>query len=65
VGPDTIRRWQDRGLIAPRNQRVQAGRTNGVTSKSSGKHDLGGFPPMVEVWLPATRIGPAEDPSVD
>ena len=65
VGPDTIRRWQDRGLIAPRSQRVQAVRPNGVTSDSSGKHDLGGFPPMVEVWLPAIKVGAAEDPSVD
>jgi hypothetical protein len=65
VSPDTIRRWQDRGLIALRNQRVQPVRPNGVTSKSSGKRELGGFPPVVEVWLPATRVGPAEDRSVD
>lgn len=65
VSPYTIRRWQDRGLIAPRNQRVQAVRPNGVTSKSSGQRELGWLPPVVEVWLPAIKVGPAEDPSVD
>lgn len=28
VGPDTIRRWQDRGLIGPRNSPAQAVRPN-------------------------------------
>ncbi len=65
VGPDTIRHWQDRGLIGPRNSSAQAVRPNVVTSKTSGRQDLGAFPPIVEVWLRATKVEPAEEPSVD
>lgn len=65
VGPDTIRRWQDCGLIEPRNSPTQAVRPNVVTGKTSGRKDLGAFPPIVEVWLRATKVEPAEEPSVD
>ena len=65
MGLDTIRRWQDRGLIGPRNSPAQAVRHNVVTSGTSGKRDLGAFPPILEVWLPATEVEPAEEPSVD
>jgi hypothetical protein len=65
VGPDKIRRWQDRGLIGPRNSPAQAVRANVVTRKTSGRQKLGAFPPIVEVWLHATKVEPAEEPSVD
>ena len=65
VGPDTIRHWQDRGLIGPSNSPAQAVRPNVVTSKTSDRQDLEAFPPIVEVWLHATKLEPAEEPSVD
>jgi hypothetical protein len=65
VGPDTIRRWQDRGLIGQRDSPAQAVRPNVVTSQTTGRQDLGAFPPIVEVWLRATKVEPAEEPSVD
>jgi hypothetical protein len=65
VDLDTIRRWQDRGLIGPRNSPARAVRPNVVTSKTSGRQELGAFPPIVEVWLPATKVEPAVEPSVD
>jgi hypothetical protein len=65
VGPDTIRRWQDRGLIGQRDSPAQAFRPNVVISQTKGRQDLWAFPPFVEVWLRSTKVEPAEEPSVD
>jgi hypothetical protein len=65
VGPDKIRRWQGRGLIGQPDSPAQAFRPNVVTSQTTGRQDLGAFPPIVEVWLPSTKVEPAEERSVD
>lgn len=64
VGPDRIRRWQDRGLIVSSETPVQTVLPNlDAGQPANALLDL--FPPLVERWLPATTVEPVEDPSVD
>ena len=56
VGPDTIRRWQDRGLIGPRNSPAKAVRWQAGRRANLAPDRLPAFPPIVEHWLPACRI---------
>jgi hypothetical protein len=65
VGADTIRRWQDRGLIASSATRAQTDQTSFVAVQASGRNHLDPFPPIVERWLPVFTVEPAEEASVD
>lgn len=64
VGPDTIRRWQDRGLIRGRVGRL-ARRPNRCADRSSGDTPSVAFLPITENWLPATEVRRIEEPSLD
>ncbi len=65
VDLDTIRRWQDRGLIGPSEPPAQAIRPKPRGQPTLGERHFGPFPPLVEQRLPATAVEAAEEPSVD
>jgi hypothetical protein len=65
VGPDTIRRWQDRGLIALLDTPVRTVLPNLDAGQPAGALHVRLFPPLVERWLPAITVEPVEDPWVD
>jgi hypothetical protein len=58
VSPDTIRRWQDLGLIASPETAAEGDRLNDSVEQGRGTSQI---PPIVEDWLPALNIEPAED----
>jgi hypothetical protein len=64
VGPDTIRRWQDRGLIRGPVDRP-LGRPNLDGDHSSGETPSVEFPPINEDWLPATEARRVDEPLLD
>jgi hypothetical protein len=58
VSRDTIRRWQDLGLIVPSPAAVSAERANVEVDQGHGRSQLGGFPPVVEIRLHTMNVEP-------
>ena len=65
VSRDTIRRWQDLGLIASRETPAIADRAKVAVECGGGTSRFGGFPAVVEEWLPALTVEPAGESPPD
>jgi hypothetical protein len=64
VSPETIRRWQDRGLIVPSETPAPIRRSL-ETGQPSGRKRVNLFPPVIEQSPPATMVESAQKPSGD